>query len=433
LAKEYRQLKARNATQNTRHEDLLVRHEELKDLYHKTDSKLKALETLHDGNQEEYIKGLQAQIDENENLIANQEQQLEDHRVSKERQERELNSLRPQALRVRELEDNYKVLKNENESLVKKANMVDHFQEKLKDHTDVYRENASLRDHIDVLNGNLKHYDKVNTENEKLRNTQKEYEKKFSDYEAEANSLSNECSMYKADAREKDKQIEALKTRQAADERFIQDLQEQIKTGNTGPYTPHSPSGGRENLTLEEELANAPEPTPNYPLEISRLQAEIQLLRSGSGGTTNATLQTDLEESERARKRLEENLRDLTENQAITIKQLEAVLATSSNEKYVQAVDLALKSGPFKILMEDFYRDNAIARTRNMERKATEELKVTKAKLADVQFELTSQTRDLLAAKAECKLSFNSKYYLLTLTQIQWLQSIKMKLMLLKI
>ena len=71
------------------------------------------------------------------------------------------------------------------------------------------------------------------------------------------------------------------------------------------------------------------------------------------------------------------------------------------------------------MLMENFYRDNAIARTRDIERKTTEELIVTKAKLADAQFELTSQTRDLLAAKAECKISFNSKSFLLKFTQIQ--------------
>jgi protein HOOK3 len=406
LTSEYRKLKARHETLITQHEHLKMGHEELKDLYTKTDSRARALETLHqDGTQEGYIKDLQARIEENDNLIATQEQQLEDYRISKEKQERELNSLRPYAVRVRELDDECKMLKSENDSLAKKANMVDHFQRKLESLNATERENTSLRQRIDTLQDNLKDYDKVYLENEKLKNTLPEYEKKFSDYEMEATNLNAMCSMYKNNLRTKEVEIETLNARQASDERFIQELQETIRAGNPATFSPNSPAGGSGNLTLEEELAQAPDPTPNYLLEISRLQAENQLLKSGSAGTTNATLRVDLEESERKCQRLAENLRNLTEQQAVTQKQLEAVLKTSTNEKYVQAVDNAMKAGPFKMLTEEFYRDSAIASTRDLERKAAEELKVAKAKLADAQSELTSQYRDLLAAKADCTLN----------------------------
>ena len=379
----------------------------MKELYHQRDDQARKLETLQDGGQEDHIKDLKSQLDESNNLIATQEHQLEDYRVSKEKQQRELNSLRPYSSRVRELEDEVKELRSDNDSLSKKANMVEHFQRKLESLNATERENTSLRQRIDILQSNQKDYDKVHFDNEKLKNTQKEYEKKFETYEMDLTNQNAISNIYKNDLRAKDVEIETLKARQASDERFIQELQETIRSGNPAPFSPNSPAGGPGNLTLEEELAGAPDPTPNYLLEISRLQAENQLLKSGSAGTTNATLRIDLEESERIRRRLAENLRDLTEQQAISQKQLEAVLATSSNQKYVPGVDAALKEGPFRMLMDKFYRDNAIASTRDLERKATEELKITKAKLAAVQSELTSQNRDLLAAQADCKQSSN--------------------------
>ena len=380
-------------------------HEDLKDLYTKADSKSRALETLQkDGNQERAIKDLQARVDENETLIASQENQLEDYRVSKEKQERELNSLRPNAIRVKELDDEVKEMKSQNDALAKKANMVEHFQRKLEASNSIEKDNKVLRQRIDTLESNMKDYNETYQLSERRENTIGEYEKKFAAYELEFTNLNSEFTFWKSDSRQKDVEIETLKARQAADEKFIQELQEQISSGNPAPPSPNSPAGGPRNLTLEDELAQAPDSTPNYLLDISRLQAENQLLKSGSAGTTNATLRIDLEESERKCQRLAENLRDLTEQQAITQKQLEAVLKTSTHEKYVSAVDNAMKQGPLKMLMVEFYRDNAIASIRDLERKATEELKITKTKLAEAQSQLTSHHRDLLATRADCTL-----------------------------
>ena len=393
----------------TQHEHLNLRHQELKDVYTQKDSQLRSLQDSQDGNQESYIKDLRTRIEENENLIAQQEQQLEDYRVSKEKQHRELISLRPAASRAVELEDESKVMKSENDSLTKKANMVDHYRGKLEMQNAIERENKSLRDRIDVLEGNLKEYDRVHDHNERLQRTDKENTIRFGQYEKDIINLNATSNMYKDDARAKQAEIDKLKAQQAADELFIDELQQQLlQSGNHAPHSPDSPGDGPRKLTLQEELEQAPGPAPNYPLEISRLKAEISLLKSASAGTANATLRIDLEESEKARGRLSENLKDLTDEQAITQSQLKAVLATASTEKYVVlAIDEALKAGPLKLLTNEFYRDRAIAITRDLERKATEELKATKAKLADVQSELTCQYRELLEVKADCKLSSN--------------------------
>jgi protein HOOK3 len=70
-------------------------------------------------------------------------------------------------------------------------------------------------------------------------------------------------------------------------------------------------------------------------LELSRLRAENQLLKSGTGSTTVATLRIELEEAERARKHLDGSYRQLTEENAIVQEQLRAIAGESTSEKSV--------------------------------------------------------------------------------------------------
>jgi protein HOOK3 len=389
-------------------------HDQLKDTNSKLDGQLRALQDANDGDQEGLINILKTQIEENNNLIATQEQQLEVDRVTRETLQKEVNILRPGASRQTELEDEVKVLKAEKDSLVKKANMVDHFQKKLELQNLQEKENATLREHIDVLQGNQKEFDKVHQDNEALNRTVTEYKAIFVKYESDVNELLERKRFYEDELREKEKKIETLNARQSADEAYVRDLEETLKTGNHTGFAPESP-GGKGTLTLEEELAQSTDATPNYLLEISRLKAEVQLLKSGSAGTTNATLRIDLEEAERIRKRLDENLRLATEKHAVVQKQLEAVLTTSSDEKLVTAFEAAMKAGPLKVLTDNFYRDGAIAFTRKLNLETSQALTVTQAKFNEAQAELTNQHRELLAAKADCKSVLNDTKKKLTL------------------
>jgi protein HOOK3 len=317
----------------TRHEEFNIRHDELKEAFAQKDSQLRSLQDLQDGNQEGVIKGLQIQVGENENLIAQQEHQLEEFRIFKERQQRDLNALRPAATRLKELEDEFHVIKTENESLTKKANMVDHYRGKLESLNAIDRENKALRERVDILQENQNEYDQVHAENEKLKNMKEEYEKLLSNQEGDIQNLTSTSKMYKEVARAKQIEIDDLKARQTADESFIEDLQNQLRSGTNAPQSPGSPDGGATSLTLEDELEAASDPSSNYLVEVQRLKAENSLLKSGNVGASTATLRVDLEESERARQRLSETLRELTDQNTIISSQLAALLSTSSDEK----------------------------------------------------------------------------------------------------
>ncbi|KAE9372187.1 hypothetical protein N431DRAFT_408233 [Stipitochalara longipes BDJ] len=405
----YAKLSADHDALTKRYADFLTRFERLEDSHDQllshskeADRELEALRSSNNDSKANFISRLQAQVQEQNDLIATQEQQMETDRVIKERDQKELASLRPAAAKLLECEDKLKELKNDVATLTKKANMVDHFKGKLEQQKNIERENESLRWRIDVLEDNQKAFDKVHEENQKHVITAAEYEKRFASYENDVLQLSNQRRNLEEELRNQYDEVARLQSRQHHDERFIESLQEQIRTNTAGPPpSPGSPRAGPGALSLEQELEQSEDPTPNYSLENSRLKAEIQILKSTGAGTANATLRIELEEAERIRKRLEENLRDLIEKHAIGQMQLNAMIGNSSGEKLVQAIDRLMKIGPLKILTDNFYRNEAVISTRKLYLEANQELTSTKSRLAEIQTELSSRDRELLAARAD--------------------------------
>lgn len=403
LHQEHEALRKKHADFITRFEHLQAKNDDLHEQNERIEEQLRSLQESNSGDQAGYIKDLRKQIEERDELIATHEQEAEVNRITKEQQARELATLRPSAQRLLELEDDVKVLKTENISLTKKANMVDHFQKKLELQSGIERENSKLREKIDVLQGNQNDFDKVYAENDAFKTTIGEYKKRFQAYEDEVVALTTQKATLQAENRFRLERIEALTASKQHDEEFIKGLQEQINSSDQ-PH-PSETSGRPGNLTLEEELEQSDDPTPNYLLEISRLKAENQLLKSSTAGTSNAELRVELEESERIRKRLEENLQELTEQHAIGQEQLQAIISTSSGEKLVNFMNDALSIGPLHILTQNFYRDDAINHTRKLYLEANRDLSSTKSKLAEIEAALSARDRELLAAKTDCKSS----------------------------
>lgn len=396
-----------------RHADFMTRFERLKDGHdqvlsqlQEANRELEALRSSSDDSKAHFISRLQVQLEEANDLIATQEQQIESDRVIKERDQKELVSLRPAAARLLESEDRLKELKNDIATLTKKANMVDHFKAKLEQQKSIERENDNLRRRIDVLEENQKEFDRVHEENAKHIKTAAEYEKRFSSYENEYVQISTQKKNLEEELRNQFDEVSKLQSRQQHDEKFIESLQEQIRTNAAAPpLSPDSPRRRPAGLSLEEELEQSGDSHPNYALEISRLRAENQLLKSATAGTINATLRIELEEAERVRKRLEESLRGLVEKNAISQMQLNAMISNSSGEKLVQAIDHLMNVGLLQILTDEFYRNDAVTTTRKLYLDANQELTSTKSRLAEIQAELSSRDRELLSVRADREFS----------------------------
>jgi len=413
LLAAYNELKKKHADYITRFRRLEESHAELQEHSSEIESRLRVLQDSDDGDKVAHIKDLMVRLQEANDLIANQEQQAETDRVTKERQEKELNTLRPSAQRLIGIEDQLNELKVENTTLTRKANKVDHYQKKLENLQNIEKENAHLREQIETLELNMREFDKVNEDKSKMEQTVREFRSLISNLELENVTLIQSKIRLDEEVRFRDDQIQKLHERQQHDEKFIKDLQEQFNTDVTGP-SPPSPSAGPGKLTLEQELEQSDDPSPNYALEISRLKAENQVLKSSGGGTTNANLRIDLEEAERIRKRLQENLQELTEEHARGQRELRAALSNSSNEKSVPITPSVISTGLLQILTED-YRDEAFNKLHRLHRETIAELASTKTKLGESQSELSSRHRELLAVKADCKLSHALLRYQVTL------------------
>jgi protein HOOK3 len=405
LHRDHELLRKKGADDITRLETLSSRQETLLEILKERDATIESLRNSNNTEEQaDYIKSLLNKLSDGENTIEAHEAQAEENRVKIAKYERELARLRPAAIALVEAEDKVKELEIVQEALRKMTNKVHHYEQKLARFSAIEKENATLKEQKQVLESNQKDYDQIHLQNTQMTEENAQYRSAFEAYERTASEAEENQRFLKDTIREKEATIESLNARLAHDERYIAELQESINSHNTGVRSPDSPTGREAGLSLEEELAQSEEqPAPNYDLEISRLKAENQLLKSNTAGTTNATLRADLENAERLRKRLEVQLQELHEKYAIGQEQLNALISTSAGEKLVKILDLLLGFGPLRILTEGFYRNEAISNTRKLWLDATKELATARSKIADLQTELTDRDRQILAAQADCK------------------------------
>ncbi|KAA8573600.1 hypothetical protein EYC84_005183 [Monilinia fructicola] len=189
-----------------------------------------------------------------------------------------------------EVGDKFKELEVENSALLKRANKVDHYEKKLAQQNAIERENTRLREQLDVLQENQKDYDKVHMENELLKTTRSEYMKVLEGQENTITDLKNKIMRLEEEIRLRADEMELALERQRHDEKYINELQERANS-----QSPAEPSGG---FSLEDELNRSDSPQePSPQLEISRLRAELQVLKSNDGGKANAELRSELQKS----------------------------------------------------------------------------------------------------------------------------------------
>ncbi|RKF63801.1 putative m protein repeat protein [Erysiphe neolycopersici] len=369
LYAEYDNLKKKHADFMTRFERLTISHDDLIQHSNDTDSQLKSLQESKDGDHTIFIKKQMERIQELEEIIAGQEQELEADRIIKEKQTRELTTLRPLTIRLTQYQDELKELKEKNLNLTKKANKVEHYLKKLENHTSLQRENAELREKIDLLEENQKDYDKVFEENSRYKKTAIEYSSRFQDQELHIVEISSQKNALKQEVQILNSKISDLNERQQHDEKFINDLQEQLRI-SSGQLCSDPLTMGKRGLSLEEELEQV-EDIPNLALENSRLKAEIKSIQNNTTDSEVVQLNIDLAESERARKQLEERYKELFEKYMTEQQQLNALS----------------KIAPAKKI-------ESIANTRKLYLETSQELTATKSKLAQLQSESSARDRE---------------------------------------
>jgi protein HOOK3 len=401
---EIMNLKKKLADANTRLEHVKVNYDELIDENQRHQTELEAMRKLQlEGKSDSHaIRALESKIQEQDDLIANQEAQAEDDRVTKSRLTREVDALRQKSQKADDLEAEVRKLSRENETLEKQAKWAERYAQKLERQKEIETENQNLQYEKEQLQENLTDYERLKVQVKQHEATQKRYQDRLQAYEVEVVDIERQKKLLDEMIASLRHEVALLQARSAADENLINDLNEQLKSGVIVDAA-GSPSAGQTVFSLEQELNDAKETgPPNHLLEISRLKAENALLKStvGSGGD-NARLRMELEEERSQHMKVQGNFNDMFEKHAVAQDQIGALLDNMTDDRLVRGIDAALLYVELQILTSDYYRSEVIANLRKQLLQANEELKSERERTSELEMQAADRDRDLLAAKTD--------------------------------
>ncbi|KAF6832108.1 microtubule binding protein [Colletotrichum plurivorum] len=388
------------ADMETRLGHLQESYDDLKDEVVAKGRELEAFHSAQDGAGKEVIRSLELKLREQDELIANQEAQAEDDRIAKERLVSEVSALKAKTQKLEALDDEVKELRFKNEELSRKANMVERYKQKLEAQSTLSKEMDNLLYEKEQMQRDLIEYEKVLKRNQALEQTNEQYASKLRDYELQYVELDAQRRALHDDTMQLRARLASLDAQRLSDERLISELQEQINAG-TG-HLATSPDAASAGFSLEQELEGAGSSAPpNLSLEVSRLKAENNLLRSGMGSASeNARLRQELEDERRQRERLQTTYNETFEKHQLAEAQVSALIGVGG-EKSVQLVDLALLYGLKRVLTQEYYHSEVLANLKVQLAQKTHELESEKRRLIEVQAQLADKDRELLSARTD--------------------------------
>lgn len=321
----------------TRLEYLQQSHEELQYEKEKNDRELEVLrKATKDGvNSAEAVKLLETQVHEQMEIIARNEEAVRSHDRIKAQLESEVQRLSQKSIQAEDLRDQVAEWKYKAEEFEKKANTAERYKQKLESQQHLAKGVQNLQYEKAELQEQLRSLIDDNDRNDRTRKAEDELTKMITQSEQHLWDERNQKNQLIKDVAVLEEELVRLKAQRTHDERFMQDLQEQIQQVADGGSVGDNLASKPGTFNLEDELNNAAEDDKqtNLPLELSRLKAENDLLRGSLGSTGDAALlRRELEEQRRQRDRLQQNFNDIFEKHTVTQEQITALANQSAGE-----------------------------------------------------------------------------------------------------
>jgi protein HOOK3 len=394
---EKERLKKQNADLTTRLERLQDNNDHLQERLTAAEDGLSG--ASRDKDASAVIKGLEAKIREQDDLIASQEGQFEQDRHDKANMRKEIDRLKHLSDQVVQLQDEIKELRYQNAELTKKANTLDRYKQKLESQRDFQTDIKSLELDNEELRLKLKEFELLKHRNESLEATHAQFESTMGRREMEIFELSSQKKILDEEKADLQRALTRLEERRVADEKHLEELQEQLVDRSQSVASPVGVSMGN----LEDELEQT-QSGKRSSLEVSRLRAENRLLKRNVTAAQDAVaLRIQLEEEERMRKREQAKYNELYEKHVITSQQVTAILEASTSEGLVKGIDAAMLIGRLELLTPEFYSTEAFATLRKSYLHSTEKLSVAENRIHELETDLESTKRELLSARNDCK------------------------------
>ncbi|KAF4983225.1 hypothetical protein FZEAL_1310 [Fusarium zealandicum] len=390
----------------TRLDHLQQSHEELKYEKEKNDRELEVLrKATQDGaNSAESIKVLEAQVHEQMEIIARNEETIRGDERMKAHLESEVHKLTAKCREADELRDQATEWKHKAEDLEKKANTAERYKQKLESQQHLVKEVQNLQYEKGELQDQIRSIMDDRERGVRTRKAEDELTKMITQSEQHLWDERSQKNQLMKDIAGLEDEVIRLRARQSHDENFIKDLQEQLQ--NSASAQDITPGAMGMSSSLEDELNDAAaedgQGQINLPLELSRLKAENDLLRSTVGSTGDtAPIRRELDEEKRQRARLQQNHNDIFEKLAVAQDQIEALINNMTSEGLVNAIEEANVPDGTHVLTGDFYRTKAFINIRTELMQCQFELEQSTKREKDLTVQVADQGRDLLAAKSE--------------------------------
>ncbi|KAH6966728.1 hypothetical protein EDB82DRAFT_344092 [Fusarium venenatum] len=367
----------------TRLDHLQTSHEELRFEKEKNDRELEVLRkaTVDGANNAEMIKNLEIQVHDQMELISRHEETIRRDERIKSQLEAEVMKLTEKCKDAEEFRDQATEWKHKAEDFEKKANTAERYKQKLesqqhlvKEVQNLQYEKTELQDQIRILLDDQDRGARTRKAEDELTKMITQSEQHLWDERSQKNQLMKDIAGL-------EDEVIRLRARQVHDENFIKDLQEQLESGEGTQNAVPGALGMAS--SLEDELNDAAnEDTQpgqvNLPLELSRLKAENDLLRSTVGSGDTAPLRRELDEEKRQRAHIQKNYNDMFEKHAVLHDQMEALINNMTGEGTKAFINIK------QTLMQCEF-----------------ELEQSKKREKDLSAQVADQGRELLAAKAQ--------------------------------
>ncbi|KAK4118719.1 hypothetical protein N657DRAFT_659461 [Parathielavia appendiculata] len=326
-------LKKQNADLQSRLDKLLDTREAMLQDLRLAQDELTTLKRARGSDASSAIRDLRNEIREKMAEIDRLEDLLEKETARSTRFEKENETLRAKADRLKDLEDKVTVLEHETRQQQQMIKGLENYKKKAQDLTVIQQRNRALDEQILQLEQELRKFDEVKAHNLRLQKEIEEKVKVLSNNEQEIIYTLQSKNVLQETNEELKRRVEYLESRRQLDESTIRELQEQLQLGDIPQPGSESPGASTAKFNLEQELETTADPTVTLRLELQRLKAENGLLRNNmTVASENERLRSELESANQKVEHYRLNCTEAMEKHAVAQEQINALINNATGE-----------------------------------------------------------------------------------------------------
>ncbi|KAK3901523.1 hypothetical protein C8A05DRAFT_44848 [Staphylotrichum tortipilum] len=396
-------LKKQNADLQSRLDKLLDTREAMLHDLKVAQDELTTLKRARGSDATSAIRDLRNEIRDKMAEIDRLEDLLEKETMRSKRFEKETDSLRAKAERLKDLEDKVTVLEHETKQQQQLIKGLENYKKKAQDLTVIQQRNRALDEQILQLEQELRSLDEVKAQNKKLQKEVEEKVRVLTNNEQEIIYTLQSKNVLQDANEELKRRVEYLESKRQLDESTIRELEEQLQLGDIPQLGSDSPGASGAKFNLEQELETTADPTVALRLELQRLKAENSLLRNNmTVASENEKLRSELVGANQKVEHYRLRCTEAMERQAVAQEQINALVEHATSEELVNGIEAALAvDSRLSVLTPGYFRDAAFINMRRDLLATTRDLELLRKRAQEQEREAADRERELLRLKAD--------------------------------